>query len=103
MPIRTIKAKLVNVFGIMVFVPSPGELPLHPLRGDLRDLQAVRRGVLPRRWPAPRLSGGCQRRSADGRTQDPRRADPYRLEARCAGDDRRPWPCAHAPGEREHG
>ena len=45
---------------------SPGELPLHALRGDLRDHEGVRRRVLARRRPAPRLDPRRQRRGADG-------------------------------------
>ena len=37
------------------------------------------------------------------RTGDPGRTDPNRLEARRAGDDRRPRPCAHAADQGEHG
>ncbi len=39
--------------GEVVFVSSSGEFPVYPLRGDLRDLQAVRCSVLARRRPAP--------------------------------------------------
>ena len=68
---------------------SPGELPLHALRGDLRDHEGVRRRVLAGRRPASRLDLRRQRRSADGRARDAGRADADRLEARRAGDDRR--------------
>ena len=40
--------------GLVVPRPSQGELPLHPLRGDLRDHGRLRRGVLARRRPAIR-------------------------------------------------
>jgi phosphomethylpyrimidine synthase len=41
--------------GQMVPLPPQGELPLHPLRGDLRDHEGVRHRLQPRRRPAPRL------------------------------------------------
>ena len=37
------------------------------------------------------------------RTGNPRRTDADRMEARRAGDDRRPRPCSHASHQREHG
>ncbi len=58
-----------------------GELPLHALRGDLRDHEGVRRRVLAGRRPAPRLDPRRQRRRADGRARDARRADAGRVEA----------------------
>ena len=54
---------------------SPGELPLHALRGDLRDHEGVRRLVLARRRPASGLDRRRQRRSAVRRAGDARRAD----------------------------
>jgi phosphomethylpyrimidine synthase len=45
---------------------SQGELPLHALRGHLRDHEGLRRGLLARRRPAPRLDQRRQRRSAVG-------------------------------------
>jgi hypothetical protein len=89
--------------GQVVPGPSSGELPLHPLRGDLRDHAAYDVAFSPRRRPAPRLGGRCQRRGAVRRAQDPRRADEDCLEARRAGDDRGPGPRAHAPDPGEHG
>ncbi len=74
----------------------PGELPLHALRGHLRNHEGLRRGLQPRRRPAPRLDLRRQRRGATGGTEDPGRTHPDRLEARRAGDDRRPRPCADA-------
>jgi phosphomethylpyrimidine synthase len=41
--------------GQMVPVPPQGELPLHPVRGNLRDHEGVRHRLQPRRRPAPRL------------------------------------------------
>ena len=40
--------------GEMVPLPPQGELPLHPLRGDLRDHEGLRHRLQPRRRPAPR-------------------------------------------------
>ena len=82
--------------------PPPGELPLHALRRDLRDHDGLRRGLLTRRRPAPRLHRRRQRRGPVRRAGDPGRADQDRLEARCAGDERRPRPRAHAPDPGEH-
>ena len=48
---------------------SQGELPLHALRGHLRDHEGVRRRVLARRRPASRLDLRRQRRSADRRAR----------------------------------
>ncbi len=42
--------------GQVVPGPSPGELPLHPLRGNLRDHEGLRRASQPGRRPAPRLA-----------------------------------------------
>ena len=82
---------------------SQGELPLHALRGDLRDHEGVRRRVLAGRRAAARLGRRRQRRSADGRARDARRADADRVEARRAGDDRRPRPRADAHDQAQHG
>ncbi len=81
----------------------PGELPLHALRRDLRDHEGLRRRVLARRRPAPRLHRRRQRRGAVRRAGDARRAHRDRVEARRAGDDRRPRPRADAPDQGEHG
>ena len=51
-----------------------GELPLRALRGALRDPRRLRRHVLARRRPAPRLDRGRQRRGAVRRVADARRA-----------------------------
>ena len=45
-------------------------VPLHALRGDLRNHEGVRRRVLARRRPASRLDLRRQRRGADGRARD---------------------------------
>ena len=80
-----------------------GKLPLHALRGHLRHHEGLRRGLLARRRPASRLDLRRQRRGATGRTEDARRADPGGVEARRAGDDRRPRPRADAADQGEHG
>ena len=80
-----------------------GELPLHPLRGHLRNHEGLRRQLLARRRPASRLDLRRQRRGAVRRTEDAGRADADRLEARRAGDDRRPRPRADAHDQGEHG
>ncbi len=82
---------------------SQGDLPLHALRGHLRDHEGVRRRVLARRRPASRLDLRRQRRGAARRAEDARRAHADRVEARRAGDDRRPRPRADAPDQGEHG
>ena len=51
---------------------SQGELPLHPFRRDLRHHAQVRRHVLARRRPAPRLDRRRQRPRAVRRTRDAR-------------------------------
>ena len=61
--------------GQVVPRPPPGELPLHPLRGDLRDHEGLRRGLLPGRRPAARLHRRRQRRGPVRRAGDPGRAD----------------------------
>ena len=62
----------------------PGELPLHALRGDLRDHEGLRRLLLARRRPASRLDRRRQRRGAVRRARNAGRADQDRLEARRA-------------------
>ena len=89
--------------GQVVSGPPQGKLPLHPLRGNLRNHEGLRRRLQPRRRPASRLDLRRQRRSPARRTEDARRTDPDRLEARRAGHDRRPRPCAHAHDQGEHG
>ncbi len=54
---------------------SQGELPLHPLRRDLRPDAQIRRVVLARRRPAARLDRGRQRPRAIRRAGDARRTD----------------------------
>ena len=49
----------------------PGDLPLHALRRDLRDHEGLRRVVLARRRPAPRLDRRRQRRGAVRRARRP--------------------------------
>ena len=89
--------------GEMVPGASQGNLPLHALRGNLRNHEGLRRRLLARRRPASRLDLRRQRRSATGRTEDAGRTDASGLEARRAGDDRRPRPCADAPDQGKHG
>ena len=79
------------------------ELPLHALRGHLRDHEGVRRELLARRRPAPRLGRRRQRRGAVRRAAHAGRADADRVEARRADDDRRPGPRADAPDPGQHG
>ena len=50
--------------GQVVHLAPQGELPLHALRGHLRHHEGVRRELLARRRPAPRLRVRCQRRGA---------------------------------------
>ena len=52
-----------------------GELPLHALRGHLRDHEGVRRQLLARRRPAARLDRRRQRRGAVRRAEHAGRAD----------------------------
>ena len=80
-----------------------GKLPLHAFRGNLRNHEGLRRRLLAGRRPASGLDLRCQRRGATGRTEDAGRTDPDRLEARRAGDDRRPRPRADAHDQGEHG
>ncbi len=82
---------------------SPGIVPLHAIRGNLRDHEGVRRLVQPGRRAAAGLGLRCQRRGADGRARDPGRTDAGRLEARRADDDRGPGPRADAPDQVQHG
>ncbi len=82
---------------------SQGVVPLHALRGNLRNHEGVRRELQPGRRLAPRLRLRRQRRSADGRARHARRIDAGRLEARRADDDRRSRPCADAPDQAQHG
>ena len=89
--------------GQVVPGPPPRELPLRPLRGHLRDHARLRRVVLAGRRPAPRLDRRRQRRGPVRRAGDPGRADQGGLEARRAGDDRRPRPRADAQDQGQHG
>jgi hypothetical protein len=57
-----------------------GELPLHALRGHLRDHGRVRRVVLARRRPAAGVDLRRQRRSPIGGAANSRRADEDRVE-----------------------
>ena len=63
---------------------SQGELPLRALRGHLRHHAGLRRVVLARRRPAPRLHRRRQRPRAVRRAGDAGRADQDRLGARAA-------------------
>ena len=71
---------------------------------DLRDHEGVRRRVLARRRPAPRLDSPTPttRRSSPNSRRSGELTDD-RLEARRAGDDRGPRPRADAPDQGEHG
>ena len=84
-------------------VPGPPhrELPLHALRGAVRDPRRLRRGLLAGRRPAARLHRRRQRRGPAGRAADARRADRDRLAPRRAGDDRGPGPRADAQDQGE--
>jgi phosphomethylpyrimidine synthase len=64
---------------------------------DLRDHAGLRRVVLARGRPPPRLHPGRQRRGTVRRAENPGRADAHRLGARRTGHERRPGPRAHAP------
>ena len=86
--------------GRLVPGPPRGELPLHPLRGALRDHGRLRRGLLPRRRAAARLDRRRQRRGPVRRAAHAGRADRDRLAPRRAGDDRRPGPRADAQDRR---
>ncbi len=79
------------------------ELPLHALRGDLRDHEGLRRVLLARRRAASRLDGRRQRRRAVRRARDARGADDDRLEARLPGHDRGTGARSDAPDPGEHG
>ena len=89
--------------GQVVPVAAQGELPLRALRGDLRHHAQVRRVVLARRRPAPRLDRRRQRPRAIRRAGDAGRADADRLEEGLPGDDRRPRPRADAQDQDQHG
>jgi phosphomethylpyrimidine synthase len=80
-----------------------GELPLRALRGDLRHLPGLRRLLLARRRPAPRLHRRRQRRGAVRRAGDLGRADQDRLGQGLPGDDRGPRPRADAQDQGQHG
>ena len=73
-----------------------GELPLRALRRDLRHHARLRRELLARRRPAPRLDRRRQRPRAVRRIGDAGRADQDRLGQGLPGDDRRPRPRADA-------
>ena len=66
-------------------------------------MKRLRRELLAGRRPAPRLDRRRQRRGAVRRAEDAGRAHQDRLEARRAGDDRRPRPRADAQDQGEHG
>ena len=89
--------------GQVVHRASQGELPLHALRRHLRHHEGLRRELLARRRPAPRLRRRCQRRGAVRRAAHAGRTDAGRLEARRADHDRRPGPRADAPDPGQHG
>ena len=58
--------------GRLVPGPPPGELPLHPLRGAVRDLRRLRRRLLAGRRAASRLDRRRQRRGPVRRAPDAR-------------------------------
>ena len=89
--------------GALVPRASQGELPLRALRRDLRHHARLRRVVLARRRPAPRLDRRRQRRGAVRRARDARRADQDRLGQGLPGDDRGPRPRADAQDQGQHG
>ena len=61
--------------GQVVHRASPRELPVHALRRDLRNHEGLRRELLARRRPAPRLGRRRQRRGAVRRAAHAGRAD----------------------------
>ena len=79
-----------------------GELPLHALRGALRDPARLRRHVLAGRRPAARLHRGRQRRGAVRRAAHAGGADEGRLGARRPDHDRGAGPRPHAQDQGEH-
>ena len=89
--------------GQVVHRAPQGELPLHALRGHLRHHEGLRRELLARRRPAPRLARRRQRRGPVRRAAHAGRAHAGRLEARRADHDRRPGPRADAPDPGQHG
>ena len=89
--------------GEVVPVASQGELPLRALRRDLRHHAQLRRVLLARRRPAPRLDRRRQRPRAVRRTGDARRTHEDRLGEGLPGDDRRPRPRADAQDQDQHG
>ena len=89
--------------GQVVHHAPPRELSLRALRRDLRDHEGLRRELLARRRPAPRLDRRRERRGAVRRTEHAGRAHAGGLEARRAGDDRRPRPRADAPDQGQRG
>ena len=89
--------------GQVVPVPAQGELPLRALRRDLRHHAQVRRVVLARRRPAPRLDRRRQRPRAVRRAGDAGRAHQDRLGEGLPGDDRGPRPRAAAQDQDQHG
>ena len=82
---------------------SPRELPLRAFRRDLRHLPRLRRELLARRRPAPRLHRRCQRCRAVRGARNAGRAHADRLGEGLPGDDRRPRPRADAQDQGEHG
>ena len=82
----------------------PGELPLHALRGDLRDHDApttCRFSLGDGLRPGSIADANDEAQFAELR--DAGRADQDRLEARRPGDDRGPRPRADAQDQGEHG
>ena len=88
-------------FGRVVPSPPSGELPLHPLRGVVRDLRGLRRGLLAGRRAASGMYRRCQRHRSDGRVEDARGVDRTGLGPRRAGDDRGTGPRAAGQDQRE--
>ncbi|EWS55958.1 hypothetical protein X551_01196 [Methylibium sp. T29] len=89
--------------GQVVHLAPPRELHLRALRGHLRHHEGLRRELLARRRPAPRLGRRRQRRGPVRRTAHAGRADPGGLEARRPDHDRRPGPRADAHDPGQHG
>ena len=80
-----------------------GELPLHALRGAVRDLLAVRRDVLARQRAAFRLGRRRQRPRPARRAAYPRRTRPHRVAPRRPGDRRGAGARAAAPDQGDRG
>ena len=93
-------ARRIDHGGVVPRAPR-GELPLHALRGALRDPARLRRLVLARRRAPSRVDRRRQRRGPVRRAAHARRADPDRVAARRPGDDRGPGSRADAQDQGE--